>query len=161
MIRRPPRSTLFPYTTLFRSNLVASPCAAPARGTCCEVPQASGRSQSRLPVRTVQQSPSLEESSSTPLFASCASRTKPNAAPQPRLVPALRPPGAAFPATDSTGPLRDSSTPRQTPHCICFPSVTAPNNYHKLTEQRKSAVALQKSDQILTQFTSHLREARV
>src|SRR5256885_11912064 len=24
MIRRPPRSTLFPYTTLFRSNLVAS-----------------------------------------------------------------------------------------------------------------------------------------
>src|SRR3712207_7817263 len=27
MIRRPPRSTLFPYTTLFRSR-----CAAPARG---------------------------------------------------------------------------------------------------------------------------------
>src|SRR5258708_17441051 len=28
MIRRPPRSTLFPYTTLFRS-----PCRAPGRGT--------------------------------------------------------------------------------------------------------------------------------
>src|SRR2546422_6930692 len=25
MIRRPPRSTLFPYTTLFRSHLLASP----------------------------------------------------------------------------------------------------------------------------------------
>src|SRR5258705_4859585 len=27
MIRRPPRSTLFPYTTLFRSPLVSSPSA--------------------------------------------------------------------------------------------------------------------------------------
>src|SRR2546430_12559613 len=26
MIRRPPRSTLFPYTTLFRSNLFVHPC---------------------------------------------------------------------------------------------------------------------------------------
>src|SRR3712207_7793268 len=33
MIRRPPRSTLFPYTTLFRSRLAAGPCrgAVPAR----------------------------------------------------------------------------------------------------------------------------------
>src|SRR2546429_958614 len=28
MIRRPPRSTLFPYTTLFRSVIVAAPTAA-------------------------------------------------------------------------------------------------------------------------------------
>src|SRR3712207_7135280 len=28
MIRRPPRSTLFPYTTLFRSGSVADPAAA-------------------------------------------------------------------------------------------------------------------------------------
>src|SRR3712207_7220719 len=28
MIRRPPRSTLFPYTTLFRSAPTRSPCAA-------------------------------------------------------------------------------------------------------------------------------------
>src|ERR1039457_4210987 len=28
MIRRPPRSTLFPYTTLFRSELITSPQAA-------------------------------------------------------------------------------------------------------------------------------------
>src|SRR5438094_10330769 len=32
MIRRPPRSTLFPYTTLFRSRLVTSTtCAPPPR----------------------------------------------------------------------------------------------------------------------------------
>src|SRR2546426_4855218 len=34
MIRRPPRSTLFPYTTLFRSDVaepLRRPCAVPAR----------------------------------------------------------------------------------------------------------------------------------
>src|SRR3712207_7066751 len=31
MIRRPPRSTLFPYTTLFRSVAVARPAAAAGR----------------------------------------------------------------------------------------------------------------------------------
>src|SRR2546430_4040410 len=31
MIRRPPRSTLFPYTTLFRSNLVNGILREPAR----------------------------------------------------------------------------------------------------------------------------------
>src|SRR5258707_6096080 len=30
MIRRPPRSTLFPYTTLFRSQIAAGDAAAPA-----------------------------------------------------------------------------------------------------------------------------------
>src|SRR5256885_4740429 len=35
MIRRPPRSTLFPYTTLFRSGV---PCSAErGRGTCCGI----------------------------------------------------------------------------------------------------------------------------
>src|SRR5258707_5950739 len=35
MIRRPPRSTLFPYTTLFRScNSISRPPSAPAP-TCC------------------------------------------------------------------------------------------------------------------------------
>src|SRR2546430_6625501 len=38
MIRRPPRSTLFPYTTLFRS-----PRAAPRRHTRCFAPTSSGR----------------------------------------------------------------------------------------------------------------------
>src|SRR2546426_5528471 len=32
MIRRPPRSTLFPYTTLFRSSSPPSSCRAPATG---------------------------------------------------------------------------------------------------------------------------------
>src|SRR2546430_12080286 len=31
MIRRPPRSTLFPYTTLFRSNFVGVPTDCPQR----------------------------------------------------------------------------------------------------------------------------------
>src|SRR6266436_7914856 len=31
MIRRPPRSTLFPYTTLFRSRTFRRCCASPAR----------------------------------------------------------------------------------------------------------------------------------
>src|ERR1039457_4349726 len=41
MIRRPPRSTLFPYTTLFRSILLGSgitsrtPCLAGFRPVCC------------------------------------------------------------------------------------------------------------------------------
>src|SRR2546422_3828097 len=34
MIRRPPRSTLFPYTTLFRSHLAISVCC-PAGGPPC------------------------------------------------------------------------------------------------------------------------------
>src|SRR5258708_31940926 len=33
MIRRPPRSTLFPYTTLFRSSLSTSTVVAPQDGT--------------------------------------------------------------------------------------------------------------------------------
>src|SRR3712207_8269224 len=32
MIRRPPRSTLFPYTTLFRSTRTTSPVSKPRRG---------------------------------------------------------------------------------------------------------------------------------
>src|SRR5260370_14843891 len=40
MIRRPPRSTLFPYTTLFRSHISRSTMAAPA---ISYVPQKSFR----------------------------------------------------------------------------------------------------------------------
>src|SRR3712207_7746616 len=38
MIRRPPRSTLFPYTTLFRSSCSASACGCgpeSSSATCC------------------------------------------------------------------------------------------------------------------------------
>src|SRR5690349_24264919 len=34
MIRRPPRSTLFPYTTLFRSHTDRRPAASPCRSSC-------------------------------------------------------------------------------------------------------------------------------
>src|SRR5436309_7577370 len=43
MIRRPPRSTLFPYTTLFRSDRAAPPRAARKR----RVPADRGRSHPR------------------------------------------------------------------------------------------------------------------
>src|SRR2546430_13265802 len=51
MIRRPPRSTLFPYTTLFRSRLAEArlgelrPAAAPVRR------QASDQDRGRVPAR--------------------------------------------------------------------------------------------------------------
>src|SRR3712207_8633180 len=56
MIRRPPRSTLFPYTTLFRSTRTSRPAPAPAwcppgscRGLRCRSPcrgsSAPGRSE--------------------------------------------------------------------------------------------------------------------
>src|SRR5438094_3849224 len=38
MIRRPPRSTLFPYTTLFRSSRSISPKSS-SRPHCCHGPQ--------------------------------------------------------------------------------------------------------------------------
>src|SRR5438309_4187558 len=34
MSRRPPRSTLFPYTTLFRSGAEADPLGPPSSGAC-------------------------------------------------------------------------------------------------------------------------------
>src|SRR3989442_3189611 len=43
MIRRPPRSTLFPYTTLFRSQRAAPPLQAGAVGAGAEVCLELGR----------------------------------------------------------------------------------------------------------------------
>src|SRR3712207_8843008 len=42
MIRRPPRSTLFPYTTLFRSETPSSSPAAAAIATTCWASTSSG-----------------------------------------------------------------------------------------------------------------------
>src|SRR5690349_24197348 len=52
MIRRPPRSTLFPYTTLFRSCRCprGSPCRAaprPPRARCARAPAAARRGSTR------------------------------------------------------------------------------------------------------------------
>src|SRR5256885_11555638 len=58
MIRRPPRSTLFPYTTLFRSHTSPSPVAPPRNGIVAlhradaDAPgEAPGDQLSRLPDR--------------------------------------------------------------------------------------------------------------
>src|SRR2546430_12234245 len=53
MIRRPPRSTLFPYTTLFRSAIQAGECPAPAfhshpQSGCCFPGEKSDRKSTRL-----------------------------------------------------------------------------------------------------------------
>src|SRR5260370_3856529 len=43
MIRRPPRSTLFPYTTLFRSPVRQLRCARKVRGRCNPLSPRSSR----------------------------------------------------------------------------------------------------------------------
>src|SRR2546422_7635507 len=43
MIRRPPRSTLFPYTTLFRSEPVSAPAYLAVRTVRPTVPSTKGR----------------------------------------------------------------------------------------------------------------------
>src|SRR5438105_12118210 len=49
MIRRPPRSTLFPYTTLFRSLLAPSrKLTLPVAVPCFEFPTTSDRKSTRL-----------------------------------------------------------------------------------------------------------------
>src|SRR2546421_1974761 len=59
MIRRPPRSTLFPYTTLFRSPLVVErdvdtgAAAAAALEQAARVVERSGRNTSELKQRSV------------------------------------------------------------------------------------------------------------
>src|SRR2546422_7664701 len=45
MIRRPPRSTLFPYTTLFRSDARQDSCSNPPRVRCAVRPSCSSRIQ--------------------------------------------------------------------------------------------------------------------
>src|SRR5437870_9529365 len=56
MIRRPPRSTLFPYTTLFRSRLVAATSRRAARTDVC------GRNTDRSPSRGDRKSTRLNSS---------------------------------------------------------------------------------------------------
>src|SRR3712207_9437338 len=58
MIRRPPRSTLFPYTTLFRSEdfqhpTVSGPCASTPRPSSPE-PKATPRTRPRRRSATVE-----------------------------------------------------------------------------------------------------------
>src|SRR2546428_4400135 len=47
MIRRPPRSTLFPYTTLFRSRSTSSAVSGGRENTTCTWPAAGGPARCR------------------------------------------------------------------------------------------------------------------
>src|SRR3712207_7614838 len=64
MIRRPPRSTLFPYTTLFRSGFATTrPSYSPARfnrrsGCCCSA--RSSPERARSPQRSEEHTSELQ-----------------------------------------------------------------------------------------------------
>src|SRR5438270_8738623 len=58
MIRRPPRSTLFPYTTLFRSVVYSATTARPHPGTTAR------RGQRVLPGHSARRAPRSEEHTS-------------------------------------------------------------------------------------------------
>src|SRR5258708_16909497 len=60
MIRRPPRSTLFPYTTLFRS---VSAGAATAAAVASKPPDSSARASQPFLVKAIQTSRSEEHTS--------------------------------------------------------------------------------------------------
>src|SRR2546430_8755987 len=66
MIRRPPRSTLFPYTTLFRSSSW-KPSKQPDCATRCSTPGARGRRRSsirrRWPSRSEEHTSELQSQS--------------------------------------------------------------------------------------------------
>src|SRR2546425_7334598 len=70
MIRRPPRSTLFPYTTLFRSTLRPRPCACRAalhygtRSRARDCPIAGSKRPSRLAGRSPVETSRSEEHTS-------------------------------------------------------------------------------------------------
>src|SRR2546429_871060 len=53
MIRRPPRSTLFPYTTLFRSRAAAVALTGEARGRAVAVPGNRRAAEVQCPPRGV------------------------------------------------------------------------------------------------------------
>src|SRR2546428_7778657 len=54
MIRRPPRSTLFPYTTLFRSS-------SPGSASCTNTPSLTGSFASRGPISSTRKSADRSE----------------------------------------------------------------------------------------------------
>src|SRR2546422_8017182 len=69
MIRRPPRSTLFPYTTLFRSQVLRPPCMAlwptisafpPALPSDCSLPSPLSRWFSKFNVRSEEHTSELQ-----------------------------------------------------------------------------------------------------
>src|SRR5205085_9642815 len=64
MIRPPPRSTLFPYTTLFRSDLPPSPTKSSNLSETAEVPACNVPSRSPLPALAIAPETKLGTASS-------------------------------------------------------------------------------------------------
>src|SRR2546422_3640029 len=60
MIRRPPRSTLFPYTTLFRSRLRHGPIGSRLRRLACESGAAPSAGQSVANTRSEEHTSELQ-----------------------------------------------------------------------------------------------------
>src|SRR2546427_9334072 len=63
MIRRPPRSTLFPYTTLFRSTVIPSTEAEALRRFVFSPVRSALRSLVRRPVRSEEHTSELQSQS--------------------------------------------------------------------------------------------------
>src|SRR2546430_11536735 len=63
MIRRPPRSTLFPYTTLFRSRPEHRRRAAPGRGVERDVVRVRGHGNVRAGIRSEEHTSELQSQS--------------------------------------------------------------------------------------------------
>src|SRR3712207_8452908 len=77
MIRRPPRSTLFPYTTLFRSAQAEREAVAPGSDAGQSAPRTSSKKSARgtqasAPAARAQQSAAAEDRKSTRLNSSHA-----------------------------------------------------------------------------------------
>src|SRR2546430_7673558 len=70
MIRRPPRSTLFPYTTLFRSELFVGECVGRRSDACLEEADASERQADRLDLLDRLEEGSRQDRKSTRLNSS-------------------------------------------------------------------------------------------
>src|SRR2546422_4131168 len=60
MIRRPPRSTLFPYTTLFRSASATSSATAPDRATPSPAITSGARAPARRRARSEEHTSELQ-----------------------------------------------------------------------------------------------------
>src|ERR1044071_10319214 len=73
MIRRPPRSTLFPYTTLFRSS-------APTKNATACSPRARGSWRARRRCRSVEHTAELQSRGDISYAVFCLKEKKPNAA---------------------------------------------------------------------------------
>src|SRR5258707_5397661 len=71
MIRRPPRSTLFPYTTLFRS--LASPASPAGRPAPCAGRRPAGRQSTRGPAAQLFDS---DPSPDPPWYELCSGRSE-------------------------------------------------------------------------------------